>query len=212
MNESIKLTIEKRGKISKGAMNQLRKEGYVPGSISQKGSDAVSFSVRKDELMKALNANGMSSVYTLETDKNTDYKAMVREIQLAPITRDWLHVTFQVVSLTEETTAEISLLINGRDELQHKDFELIQQLESLQLKGLPGDFPASVDIDVSNMEPGDQVTVADLTLPEGVTSVTEPDRLILSVSYPKLWEEETAEEDETSDEETPEQAEDSEEL
>jgi large subunit ribosomal protein L25 len=199
MNESIKLMITKRDKGSKGAMNKLRKEGFVPGSISRKSNESISFSVKKDEISKVLSANGMSSIYTLQADKKTAYTAMVREIQYAPVSREWLHVTFQLVSLTEETTADISLHLKGREELLHKGFELLQQLESLQIKGLPGDFPASIDIDVSNMEPGDQVTIADLTLPKGITSLTESERLILSVSHPKLREEETVEEQETPD-------------
>ena len=197
MNESIRLMIIKRDKVGKGAMNKLRKEGFLPGSISRRGSESISFSVRKDELSKALNANGMSSIYTLEADSKTDYTAMVREIQHAPVSWEWLHVTFQLVSLTEETTADISLHLKGREELLHKGFELLQQLESIQAKGLPGDFPASIDIDLSNMEPGDQITIADLKLPKGITSETESDRLVLSVSYPKLSEEVTAEDQET---------------
>jgi large subunit ribosomal protein L25 len=91
--------------------------------------------------------------------------------------------------LTEETTAEVPLALIGRDDVIHKGYELFQQLETLLLKGLPGQFPASIDINVSELSPGDQITVADLTLPEGVVSETEEDRLILSVSYPKVKEE-----------------------
>ena len=122
---------------------------------------------------------------------------MVREIQHAPVSREWLHVTFQSVSLTEENTADIPIHLKGQEDLIHKGFELLQHLESLQIKGLPGDFPASIDIDLSNMEPGAQVTIADLKLPKGITSLTESDRLILSVSHPKLREEETAVDQET---------------
>jgi len=197
MNESIKLMITKRDKGSKGAMNKLRKEGFLPGSISQRGREAISFSVRKDDFSKALNEHGMASIYTLQADKKTAYTAMVREIQHAPVSREWLHVTFQLVSLTEETTADIPLHLKGREELLHKGFELLQQLESIQIKGLPGAFPTSIDIDLSDMEPGDQVSIADLKLPKGITSLTEPDRLVLSISYPKLREEETAEDQET---------------
>lgn len=211
MNESVKLTITKREKGSKGAMNRQRKEGFLPGSLSHKGSESVSFFLRRDEFRKALSANGMSSVYTLQADKKTAYPAMVREIQYAPVSREWQHVTFQLVSLTEETTAEISLHIKGRNELIHKGFELLQQLETILLKGLPGDFPASIEIDVSGMEPGDQVSIADLKLPKGITVLTEADRLVLTVSHQKVREEETAGTPEMPDDEKTPPAEGSEE-
>ena len=73
MNESLRLMITKRTKGSKGAMNRLRKEGFLPGSLSHKGSESVSFSVKRDEFRKALSANGMSSIYTLQLDPKTAY-------------------------------------------------------------------------------------------------------------------------------------------
>ena len=199
MSESMKLMITKRVKGSKGAMHRLRREGLLPGSISEKGKEAVSFSVDKAEFRKAYLSNGMSGIYTLEADKKTVFTAMIREIQNVPGSFDFLHVTFQAVSLTEETTADIPLHIVGRDELQHNGFELLQQLETVHLKGLPGDFPAAVDVDVSGMAPGEQLTVAGLVLPKGITSLTEPERLVLSVAHPRVKAEDTGED------ETPEQ-------
>ena len=200
MNESAKITITKREKGSKGAMNQLRKDGFLPASISQKGAEAVSFSMRKDDFRKAFNANGMSGIYTLTGDKKTKFTAMVREIQNIPGTYDFLHVTFQAISLNEETTADIHLHIKGRDTLHHNSLELLQQLDSLHLKGLPGDFPAAIDIDVSEMQAGDHITVAEVELPEGLTCLTEPDRLILSVAHPKVHEAEAEEGEEGAEE------------
>jgi large subunit ribosomal protein L25 len=207
MNESLKLKITKRLKGSKGAMNKLRRDGFLPGSISQKGGEAVSFSMKKEDFRKALKENGMSSIYKLQGEKRKTYSAMVREIQYVPGSTDFLHVTFQAVSLTEETTADIPVYIQGRDELLHHGHELMQLLETVHLKGLPGDFPSSIEIDVSNMEPGDQVTVADLEMPKGITCLTEEDRLVLSVPHPKLKEEESDEAEETAADETAEAAE-----
>ncbi len=200
MDNSAKITITKRVKGSKGAMHRLRREGFLPGSISRKGSDAVSFSVNRIDFRKAFFANGMSGIYTLQADKKTVYAAMIREIQYAPGSEEFSHITLQAVSLTEETTADIPLHIIGREELQHNGFELIQHLESVHLKGLPGEFPTAVEVDVSAMKPGDQLSIAELKLPNGVTSQTEENRLVLSVSHPKLKEEKTDQEQEVSGE------------
>ena len=196
MDASAKLTITKRVKGSKGAMHRLRREGLLPGSISRKGHDAVSFSVNKVDFRKAFSANGMSGIYTLQADKKTVFTAMIREIQYAPGSDDFLHITLQVVSLTEETTADITLHIIGREEVHHNGFELIQQLESVHLRGLPGKFPTAVEVDVSAMKPGEQLIVGELKLPDGITCQTEEDRLVLSVSHPKIKEEEPEEEQE----------------
>lgn len=207
MSKSAKLTIQTRERTSKGAIKQLRREGFLPGSINEKGKDAISFSVKKDDLRRALLTHGMSSVYTLAVDKKTAYSAMVREIQYAPVTREWVHITFQIVSLTEETTAEIPIVLNGRDDVTYNGFELLQQLETLSLRGLPMDFPTAIELEVAAMEPGQQITVADVQLPEGISCDTEADRLILSVSYPKVRAEEAAEGEEAAEDAAPEAAE-----
>lgn len=199
MDNSMKLKIEERTKGSKGAMKQMRREGGLPGSISRKGDTSVSFSVNKADFTKAFKELGMSGIYTLQVGRKKPYTAMIREVQYAPGSYEFLHITLQSVSMTEETTADIHLHIHGRDELQHNNYELIQQLESLHIKGLPGDFPPAINIDVTQMKPGDHVTVADVELPEELTCLTEPDRLIVSVAHPKLRTEETEEEETAED-------------
>ncbi|MBN1776619.1 MAG: 50S ribosomal protein L25 [Clostridiales bacterium] len=207
MDNTATLAITKREKGSKGAMNQLRRDGFLPASISKKGSESVSFSMRKEEFRKAFSTQGMSGIYTLKGEKKVSFTAMVREIQYVPGSYDYLHVTFQAISLTEETTADIHLHIHGRDALHHNGFELLQQLDSLHVRGLPGDFPPAINIDVTEMEPGAQVTVADVELPAGLTCLTEADRLVLSVSYPKVHEEAPAEVGEAAEGEAAEAAE-----
>jgi len=186
MSKAITLKVEMREHVSKGTVKSLRKAGFVPGSISHKGSDAVSISLKKDELIKALQKNSLSTVFNLKVDSKNSFDVLVREIQYAPLTREMLHITFQQISLTEETTADIEIRVVGKDDVIHKGLEVLQHLAFLAVRGLPGDFPGSIDVDVSKMEAGDQVTVADLKLPKGITSEDEPEKLILAVNHPKV--------------------------
>lgn len=185
MSKAVTLKVEMREHQSKGTIKSLRKAGFVPGSISHKGSDAVSITLKRDELIKALQKNSLSTVFNLKVDSKNAYDVLVREIQYAPLTREMLHVTFQQISLTEETTADIEIHAVGKDGVIHRGLELLQHLGSLAVRGLPGDFPGTIDVDVSKMEAGDQVTVADLKLPKGIVSEDEPEKLILAVSHPK---------------------------
>ncbi len=189
------ISVLSRAAMTKGDIKRLRREGMVPGSISIRGQDAVSISVRRDELHKFLQRNGMTSVVQLDVSGQDSYTAMVREIQHAPLTREWLHVTFQHVSMTEETTANVPVTILGRDTVSHAGFESSIQLDAIEVRGLPGDLPQSIEVDVSHMVAGDNLHVRDLTLPEGITALTEEDRLVFSVSHPRVVaEEETTEE------------------
>lgn len=175
-----------RDAMTKGEVKRLRKDGMVPASISIRGQDAVSISVRKDELLKILRRNGMNSVVQLEVNGQTSYTAMVREIQHAPLSREWLHITFQYVSMTEETTAAVPITVHGREAVSHAGLESSIQLDAVEVRGLPGDLPQTIEVDVSHMVAGDNMHARDLKLPEGITLVTEEDRLVFSVSHPRV--------------------------
>lgn len=198
MSDSGILKIEKREALTKGQMRALREEGYVPASMSQRGEEALSFSIKRDELKKALQQGGMSAVYKLRMGNKKALTAMVREIQSAPLTREWLHVTFQHVSMDEETKVELAIVVHGKDNISYKGLEGLQQLDTITVRGLPGDFPQHIEVDASELEAGGQITVADLQVPESLTVETESDRLVYSVSHPRVQEEAPAEETEAA--------------
>ncbi len=61
------------------------------------------------------------------------------------------------------------------------------------MEALPGNIPTSITVDVSHLALGDQLRVADLPIPEGVSVQHEPDELVVQISIPRgLTEEEEA--------------------
>jgi len=46
-------------------------------------------------------------------------------------------------------------------------------------------LPAGIEVDVSGLDIGDQITVADLALPPGVVSTQEPGDLVAHVTQPR---------------------------
>lgn len=192
MSKGIDLKVTSREPDSKRANRRLRVEGLVPGSISIKGEEAVSLAVRRDEFQRALSKGGMSALFNLKLDK-TSYTAMVKELQSAPITGELLHITFQRVSLTEVTRAEVVIRAEGKPQLEHKRLEYMQHLDFLPVQGLPQDIPNSIDIEVGELEAGDNLHVKDLVMPEGIETDMDPDRLVFTVSLPRMEEEPEAE-------------------
>lgn len=195
MKNTNTIRIAAREQLSKGGIKALRREGNLPASVSIRGEDAASISLKRDELTRAIAKHGLSAVYKLTLDgKKVAYNAMVKEIQYAPVTRECLHVTFQQVSLTENTTAQVTIRILERDSVTYKGLELLQHETSMAVTGLPNDIPEVIELDVSEMEAGDQIQIKDVKLPKGTHAEDDPERLILNVSFPRVQEEEAAEE------------------
>ena len=88
----------------------------------------------------------------------------------------------------------------GRDSITHRRLEFLQHLDMLPVVGLPQDIPNQIEVDVSAMEAGDNITIADLKLPEGITTDLEGERVVFTVSHPRIVEEETTEDEAAAEE------------
>ena len=188
------IEVSKRELMTKGQKRQLRESGILPGSISSRGEDSVDISVNRNELMKLLSEHGKSGVLQLNLG-TTSYNVMVREMQVEPLTYNCIHVNFQHISMDEETKADVPVRVHGSDAISQKGFEFLQQLESIPVTGLPNDIPSDITVDVSKMEAGDTLFLRDITLPEGIKTDMEDDRVVFTVSYPRAEEVEEAETD-----------------
>ncbi len=185
MKQSPIVNVKSAEGLSKGEKNRLRKEGSVPANISSKGSGSVSVILKQDEFLKLLTENGMSTVYRLQATEKEGWDVMVKEIDTAPLSNKWLHVNFQHVAMNEKTRAEIAIKILGKDAVMRKGLEVLQQLDAIQVRGLPGDMPNDIEVDVSGMAAGLSIMVKDLKLPEGIELETEGDREVVTVTHVK---------------------------
>ena len=110
MSEIGILKVEKREKPNSRTSKKLRKEGYLPGSISGRGKESVSVSVKADDLRKGLSQYGRNALFKLTMNDDT-VTGMVKDIQTSPVKGDMLHVDFQQVSLNEEIRADLDSLM-----------------------------------------------------------------------------------------------------
>lgn len=185
------IKVEKRTDINSRANKRLRKTGYLPGNIYGKNIESVPVTVKKDELKKSLIKNGRAAVFNLTIEGEEPYNVMVKEIQHAPLTGEMLHVDFQKISLTEEVKADVSINIVGKESIEAHKWVLIRQMDIIPVKGLPQDIPNLIEIDVAQLQLGDNIFVSDVQFPEGIVPDIDLEQLIVSVSEPKTQEEET---------------------
>ncbi|WMJ89733.1 50S ribosomal protein L25 [Anaerocolumna sp. MB42-C2] len=196
MKETVTMKFVTRKEITKGTNNQLRKLGYLTGNISGKGIPSVAVAVKKDELRKYLNKYGRNTIFKLESEDNSTYNVMIKDIQISPVNHDFSHVDFQKITLSDEIKTEVLLKITGIELLESKHLYLNRQMDALLVTGLPQNIPEDLAIDVSGLSAGEVITVGDLKLPEGIRAEIHPEQIVLSASVSK---------NEEVPEETPEQ-------
>ena len=178
------------------AVRRLRREGRIPGVIYGHGTEPVPIAVVARELRAALNTEaGANQLLSLETGAGT-YLTIAREMQRHPIAQTVTHVDFVIVRRDEVISADVPITLVGEAlEVHHGDGLVEQQMFTLPIRALPGAIPTVIEADISELTIGGQVRVSDISLPEGVTTETDPETAIAIGQPPRVvtLEEEAAE-------------------
>lgn len=186
--ETIKTEIRKNA--NSNVNMRLRKSGYLPASIYGKGMEAISVAVKTDELRRVLTTLGRNSVFKLEVADEKTVTVIIKEIQHAPLSREYLHVDFQKVSLSKGIHTEVPIKIVGAEVLDAKKMILMRQTNFISVKGFPQDIPDSIEIDVSNLNLGESIHISDIKHLKGIAIENDPSLVVVSVTESRVHEEE----------------------
>lgn len=162
---------------------RLRADGKVPAVVYGLGRDPVAVTVDWRELRTALITDaGVNALIDLSIEGEGDSQlAIVKDMQRHPIRQTVDHVDFLLIRRDQEITVDVPLVAEGEATDLENDGGMIETLlNQLSINAKPGSIPGQLTYDISSLSIGDTVTVADLTLPAGVTTDVEPEEVIAS--------------------------------
>ena len=188
----------------KGASRRLRKEEKVPSIIYGGTKEPLMISLNIHEITHLLeDENTFTSVLDLVVGKSKD-SVVIKDIQRHPAKNTVFHVDFLRVDAKHAlvTTTPLHFIGMEENEAIRLGNMLNQFVVSIEISCLPQDLPHGINVDVTNLELGEHLTLTDLILPEGVIitslqheDIEAHDQTICSVSEPKLIVEEEEEEE-----------------
>ena len=189
---------ERTGKV---ATKEVRRNGEIP-AVLYGLKDNLSFSVCPDNLKDILTAKGQNALIDLNLEGNKKRKVILKEFQSHPLKERWVHVDFLEVDVTKTVKVSVNVHLIGKSAGEKMGGLVNQVLKSIHVECLPVDIPQSVDLDVTAVELGQVLHVSDLSLPDKVKILHQPNEVILSVHLEKVKEEETTEDEELAEGET----------
>ena len=189
---------EKTGKV---ATKEVRRNGEIP-AVLYGLKDNLSFSVCPDNLKDILTAKGQNALIDLNLEGKKKRKVILKEFQSHPLKERWIHVDFLEVDVTKTVKVSVNVHLIGKSAGEKMGGLVNQVLKSIHVECLPVDIPQSVDLDVTAAELGQVMHVSDLSLPDKVKILNQPNEVILSVHLEKVQEEETTEDEELAEGET----------
>ena len=185
MREQVTLEVEEREVTGKGAARQLRREGWVPAVIYGHGEDSRHLKVRGDTLEALLGRISVdNTLIELELDGASE-RVLIREVQRHPVRPDILHVDFFHIREDETIRVDVPLRLIGHAQGVEEGGILQQNRHEVAVECLPGDIPEYFELDVSGLDVGDSLHVADLQA-GGVTILEELDLTLCTVVPPTV--------------------------
>lgn len=183
MSQILKADI--REDLTRSATRSLRKQGRVPGVLYGKGISNRTIHLDESQMWQTIRNKGLNHVFQLQVD-GKQYDVMVYELQQDPLKGFLLHVDFKKVSMNEKVETTVPVHLNGEAPGVKEGGVVQQQLRELEIRCLPGDIPESIEADISTLNIGDSLTVADLQVPADIDLQHEKDEVIVSILAPRL--------------------------
>ena len=182
MADNVVLRASEREERGKNAARRLRASGMLPAVLyGDDGSTPLSVETRT--LDYTLTHVGDNALYDIDLGSGKA-TARVVDAHRDPVTGLLVHVDFAPVNMRERIEITVPLTLVGEAAGAEEGGVLQQVAYEIQVETLPGDIPQEITLDVTNLGMNENLTLGDLTLPEGVALLSEPDEVAAVVTAP----------------------------
>ena len=186
----MEMTVECQQRPEGSKTKALRRSGEIPANLyGHKGTESISLVINAktvERLLKKASVN--NTLIDLKIgDIPWEGQTLLREVQAHPATGQPYHLSFFAVAGHGKMTVEVPFNFVGEAiGVKQEGGILDTVITQMQLNCLPENIPDSIDIDVSNMNVGDNLHVNEISLPKGVSLTAESEELVVSVLPPQV--------------------------
>ena len=190
MATTLKATLRQR--TGSGALNAMRREGFVP-SVVYGATDNKNVKVHAKTFRDMLETKPSSQVIlVLDIEDHGTQDVFIQDIQFDALSGEILHADFLALNDDTLITAKLPIKLRG-EPVGVKAGGLLEQLvHSTKIKTLPKNLPLRIEADVTSLDVGDNLTIGGITFPEGVTPVLDARVLVALVAQTRVAKSEDA--------------------
>jgi large subunit ribosomal protein L25 len=187
--DTTSLSLTARDPEGSRSARRLRRQGLVPGVIYGGDGGPEHFAVDARILRNTLAHSG--AILEVSIDGGTGTPVLVKDLQRHPVRGEAVHVDLLRVNMRESIETTVVLELTGTEDPGPPGVVeggvLNQETRELNIAALPGDIPDSIVYDVSGLEMNETVTLAAVTVPEGVTLLDDlEETVIVTITPPTL--------------------------
>jgi large subunit ribosomal protein L25 len=192
----VTLEVARREKSGKEIAKKLRAAGKVPAVVYGGHREPVAIEVDRKSVSELIqkSEHGVRSIFLLKmTGTDQQRHAMIKDIQIDPVSRRMTHIDFVRVAMDEAVRVVVPVHVTGTAIGVKEGGILDWQIRELHVECLPNAIPDAIDVDVTPLGSHQYLHVADLQLPEGVKVLEDPERVVVGVTHMRAEAEPAAE-------------------
>lgn len=166
---------------------RLRRTGRIPAIVYGKNIEPIKVAVDAHDLHLALHTEaGANALINLEIEDQDQVLTMARVIERHPFRNEYRHVDFVTVSLDETVQAEVVIHFVGTPLGVIEGGVLSPSKTHVIVETLVTSIPSGIELDISGVEIGGALRIADLPDLEGVVYTEDPETVLMSVTTPAV--------------------------
>jgi large subunit ribosomal protein L25 len=176
-------SIIRQGKQTRSDLKTLRNSGKVPAIVYGYGTKNTSVKVDEVEFIKVIREVGRNGVIELAVGSKT-IKVMVSDYQFDPLKNQITHIDFLAINMSEERTVEVPVQLVGEAAGAKEGGVVEQPLFDLEVTATPDNIPESIEVDITELEVNDSISVSDLKTTGNFTIENDENDSVVTVVPP----------------------------
>lgn len=166
-------------------VKQIRARGFIPANVYGKGIPSISLQINALDFSKSFKNSSESTLFYLQIEgEKTERPVLIRQVTIHPVSSQMVHIDLNQVNLKEKVKTAVAIKLIGEAPAEKDGLGvLVQQLDDIEVEGLPTDIPEFVEVSVSNLIELDQAILAsDLKVSKEVEVLTEKDQIVAKIA------------------------------
>jgi len=187
MSDTLNIEVNPRPETGKNANRRSRAAGKIPAVVYGGGKESVAIEVDRKTLLDTMKGHsGETPIFLLKLG-DKERHAMIRNMEIDPISRQVIHVDFQRVMMDQKVRVAVPVELVGTSIGVKTEGGMLDFVtREIHIECLPGDIPKHLEFDVTELHVGEHVVAGDVKLPEKVILLDEPDKVIASLTHGRL--------------------------
>ena len=154
----------REGKFNKNAARRVRVAGKIPAVLYGPGHEPVAIEVDPKQISRILfSETGHNTIFDVEVTGLPAAKAMIVDWQREPLNDKLIHIDLKRIALDKALHVSVRVKLLGIPlGVKTAGGILDQVLREVEIECLPADIPASINVDISNLELYGTLRIGDL--------------------------------------------------